>query len=320
MYETDTFPGVSRLAGPAVLFGALRSGTTLFRIMLKEHPGLHCPGETDFLFDHIAPDPGHPTGWRYDLEALRRDRIFRDRGLSLPEGLSGRDLLEAMLAELAARAMARLVLVVHRNAPKIAALCPEAHYLHLLRDPRDVALSSLGMGWAGISYFGVDNWIATERGWDVAQIAEGQVLTVSFEELMRDIEGTLHRVCGFLGLSYTPAMLDYSRNSTYAPPDPRIAEGWRRKAHAREIALLEGKLGPLLETRGYRPAGAPRLPGPTERQQLRVENALRRWHFNIRRFGLPLFLGAHAARLLRIASLRDHLSRRQEAVILKTLK
>ena len=46
----------SALPPPVALYGALRSGTTLFRLILKHHPALHNPGETDFLLDHIHAD------------------------------------------------------------------------------------------------------------------------------------------------------------------------------------------------------------------------------------------------------------------------
>ena len=39
-------------------------------------------------------------------------------------------------------------------------------YIHLLRDPRDVALSTILMGLAGNTYLGVDLWVETEKSWD----------------------------------------------------------------------------------------------------------------------------------------------------------
>ena len=56
-----------------IAYGALRSGTTLLRLMLDMHPGLSCPGETDFLLDFtsIAPD-GTVT---IDADRLGRNRI-----------------------------------------------------------------------------------------------------------------------------------------------------------------------------------------------------------------------------------------------------
>lgn len=305
---------------PVFVFGALRSGTTLMRLILKHHPGLDSPGEADFLFDHIRPDPTHATGWRYDRAALARDRIFLAKGVPLPEGLDGTDLMWAIVSAMAAKSEGRMCLNVHRHAPRMAALFPGAKIIHLLRDPRDVARSSIGMGWAGNSYYGVDHWIGTERGWDDAAIPEAEVLTVRFEDLMARLEPELTRICGYLGLSFEPGMLLYHENSTYDPPDPGIAQKWRKKASAREVARLEGRIGPLLEARGYVPAGAPVTPGALERAGLLAENRLKRWRHNIRRYGAGLFFGHHAARALGLKGLAARLDARQEAIRVENLQ
>jgi len=304
-------------SSPVFVFGALRSGTTLLRLMLKSHPGIQSPGEADFLFDHVAPDPG--GSWRYDREALARDRIFRAKQIALPE-TGGADLARALVAAMAALDEGILSLSIHRNAPKMVALFPQAKIVHLLRDPRDVARSSIGMGWAGNSYFGVEHWTGTEAGWDEAVIPEDRVLTVHYETLMADLEAELTRICGFLGLDFAPAMLRYYENSTYAPPDPGIAQKWKTKASPREIALIEGRAGPLLAARGYEPAGAPATPGALERARLGAENRLGRWRHNIARYGLGLFAGHHAARLLGLKGLARRLADRQEAIRIANLQ
>ncbi len=306
---------------PVALYGALRSGTTLFRLLLDHHPGLHNPGETDFLLDHIDPDPAHPSGWRYDRAALQEDRVFGACEIPLRAEVQGRDLLAAMIAALAAKASdRRLVLVFHRNAGKLAALLPDAPVLHLLRDPRDVARSSIGMGWAGNSYYGVDHWIATERGWDEAVISPGRALDVRFEALMADLEAELTRICAFVALDFEPEMLRYHEHSTYGPPNPAIAQKWRQKISPREIARIEAKAGPLMAARGYpaeMPAGPP---GMMERAWLAVEHRVRRWRFNARRYGAALFFGHYAARMLGLSFLADRLAKQQEAIQTKNLK
>ncbi len=298
---------------PVFVYGALRSGTTLLRLMLSGHPALHSTGEADFLFDYIAPAPG--GGWRYDRAALAGDRIFRAKGLTLPEGLDGADLAEHLLAEMAARAPGRLCLSLHRAAPKIVALFPRAKIIHLIRDPRDVARSSIRMGWAGNSYFGVDHWIGTEQDWEAAGLDEPEALTLAYESLMADLEGELTRICGFLGLEFDPAMLRYHENSTYyGPPDPGIAQKWKTKASPREIALIEARVGGLLAERGYVPAGPAATPGALELVLLMAGNRMKRWRHNIKRYGLGLFAGHHAARALGLRAIAGKLARRQEAV------
>ena len=133
-----------------------------------------------------------------------------------------------------ARSEGVLTLNIHRHASRMAELLPEARVIHLLRDPRDVARSAIGMGWAGTLYHGVDLWRDTEMAWDkvVPQLADSQALELRYEALCRNPEAELGRVCEFLGLSYDPAMLAIEDRSTYAPIDAGLAEQWRHKSSA----------------------------------------------------------------------------------------
>lgn len=304
------------------VFGALRSGTTLFRLMLDHHPQLVNPGEVDFLFDHIHEDGAHPTGWRYDIEALQLSRIFRSRKLAVPPGVQGTELLADFLTQLSRDGQGQVTLNVHRNASKIVRLLPQARFIHMLRDGRDVANSSIGMGWVGNSYYGVDHWIATERDWDMAarQLPQAQQMELSFEALMSDLEGQLTAICAFMGVDFAPEMLRYHETSSYGPPDPKIAQQWKRKSPPRMIALIEGKCGPLLDARGYELAGAAAQPNPWEQIWLPAQNRVRRSLFNVNRLGLGLFLRFHLARLVGSKSMKKRLRFEKQQKIQGLLK
>ncbi|MDJ0630925.1 MAG: sulfotransferase [Rhodobacter sp.] len=310
-------------AQPLFVYGALRSGTTLLRLMLKHHSAIQSPGEADFLFDFVNCKPD--GRWRYDREGLAKSRIFRAKNIAMPAAeVNGGDmahaLVRAMMQDVTPDGPGYMSLSIHRNAAKMHALFPDTKVIHLLRDPRDVARSSIGMGWAGTSYHGVGHWVGTEMQWDDAAYPEDQVLTVQFETLMANLEAELTRICAFLGLDFEPGMLRYYENSTYGPPDPGISQKWRQTATPREVALIEGRVGPLLAARGYDPAGDPATPGAVEGLRLNLENRWKRWRYNMRRYGLPLFLGHHAARLLRLSGIEDRLAARQEAIRIKRLQ
>lgn len=303
------------------MFGALRSGTTLLRLMLTHHSKIHSPGEGDYLFDHLTPSPSAPGGWACDREALLGDWKFHLTGITLPEGPEGADLVYALTDIIHDQAPGCLASVsVHRKAPVIAALFPKAKYIHLLRDPRDSARSAVGMGWDGNSYHGVRHWLDTETGWDLAGIPEDQVMTIRFEELIQDLEKGLSEICAFLGLEFEPGMLEYHENSTYGPPDPSISQKWRIQASPHEIALIEGRVGPLLQARGYETVSSPVTPGALEKAWLRLDNTLQRWRYNIRRYGFGLFLSHHLARLFRLRPLADRLAARQLDIKIQNLK
>ncbi|SIO59811.1 Sulfotransferase family protein [Rhodovulum sp. ES.010] len=311
----------SDLSDTVFVYGALRSGTTLLNLMLNGHPAIHNPGEVDPLLDFIAPDPDHPTGWRYDRARMEGHRLFRALGIALPDGADGLDLFEAMIGALRAKSdKPVLSLTVHRNAGRLKRILPEARILHLLRDPRDVARSAVGMGWAGNSYVAVGGWIETETEWDRAGFDADRVMTLKFEDLLADPEASLDRVARFHGMAYDPAMLDYPRTSTYGPPDPKTAQQWRRKARPREIGLIEARIGPMMTARGYPPEHPRPLPGPAEETLLRAQHRIARWGYNIRRFGLPLFLGRHLARRTGLGALERRLAARQDEIIIRNQK
>ncbi|MGI1662022.1 sulfotransferase family protein [Palleronia sp. KMU-117] len=313
---------MSETGGSDIVFvyGALRSGTTLFRLMLDSHPDIDNPGEVDFLFDYLDPDTTHPSGWSYDRERLVADRTFRQTGLALPDSTDGLDLLSAMIAALVRSGKNVATLNVHRHATKIAKVLPESRFIHILRDPRDVARSAVAMGWAGNSYFSCRGWRDTEEAWDRAAVPEERVITVRFEDLMSDLETQLTRVCDFLGVPFDASMLGYHLNSTYDPPDPKVAQQWRRKSTQREVGLIEVEIGPLMATRGYIPEHPRPAPGRIEHGVLWTEHRLKRWLFNMRRFGFALFFGHHMARLLGLNSLEKRLRAQQDEIIIRNRK
>ena len=307
---------------PAFVYGALRSGTTMFRLMLNSHDAMMNPGEVDFLFACLQRDATHPTGWRYDRAALQASRIFRAHELDIDRGLDGLDMLYDMIAQFEARTAGRLVMNVHHKAAHIVEVLPEARFIHMLRDPRDVARSSIGMGWAGLSYYGIDHWIKTEQDWDKAarNLSPDQTLTLKFETLMAEIEPRLQEVCAFLDVPFSPRMLDYHLDTTYGPPDPGIAEQWRRKATAHDVALMEGKCGDLLTSRGYKPNGAPHIPGTLEAASLYIRNRWGRFRRTMDKIGPRLFVLEKISRWTGLTGWNAQVRRRIDDKIIRLLK
>lgn len=308
---------------PVFVYGALRSGTTVFRLMLDSHGEIGNPGERDFLFDYLAPDTSHPTGWRYDLTKLRIDRIFQNSGLDIPTDAAGKsqdglDLLAAFLTQLRDESGDDRVftLNIHRHIDRLLIILPKAKVIHMLRDPRDVARSSIGMGWVTHIYHGVNHWIATEEDWDrvARSIAPDQVLTLTYEGLFRDIETELRRVCDFVGVEWSDAMLSYHETSTYAPPDPSLVEQWRRKCHPDHLALLEGKAGVLMKARSYALYGSGRRPGVIERITLWGSRKFGSWRHGIKIYGMSMFIEEKLTRWLGFSVAHSKVRDRMSAI------
>lgn len=313
MSTTDGTPDFSRVF---VLYGALRSGTTLFRLLLDHHPQITCPGERDFMIDHIE-------GGRIDTEAMARSRIFKASGLSLPQSRAGEAAFQEMVAEELSRSGPVLVLVIHRHLGRLLDLLPGCRFIHLVRDPRDVARSSIGMGWAANTYYGIRHWLKTEGVWasQAHRLAEGQVHTLRYEDMIADPEAHLDKVCAFMGLSYDPAMMDYAQNSTYSALDPKLVYQWKTKQSPAEITHVEHQVGSLLSDLGYTPSGHDRpAPGALERAQLWLANKIGFWRFRIRKFGLidPLIVSLSGR--LGLKSLGHGAQARMDEISIQKLK
>ena len=270
------------------MLGALRSGTTLFRLMLNAHDGITNLGESDFLFDYLKRQSGS-YDWMYDVASLRQNRVFQSQNLNILKSEDGKQIAHDLVAQLTQRARGQLCLAIHRNADKVANLFPGCKIVHLIRDPRDVARSCINMGWAGNTYYGVDPWLETEMNWDASLplFEKKNVLEVHFEKLISNPQLELGRVCQFLAVPFTPEMLNYPAHSTYETPHPSAAQQWKSKLKPRDVVLVEIKARSLLLERGYQLSGYPLdRPGLLERAYLFYQNKTYKWMFGCRRYGI----------------------------------
>lgn len=286
--------------------GALRSGTTLLRIMVNHHPLLSNPGEMDFLFEPPHQKNGAPDLERY-LHEISFNRVFKALGFKPKPALGQAAMIRDMVGQIDAKGR-KLSINVHRNFSRIPAIFPTARYVHLVRDPRDVARSAIGMGWAGNVFHGVDHWTQSEQDFEglAAIVQADRILTMKNEALIADPVGELTRLCAFFGVPYDPAMLSYPATTTYAAPDPKLIEQWRGQLTPREIGLVEAKIGTMLTERGYQPSGHPPVkPGALGLAQLRVSDRWNRWRLLAKRQGLLLFLADMIARRLPPSPLTD---------------
>ncbi len=281
-----------RLIRPVFIVGPVRAGTTLLRLMVDHHPRINIFGEFEYAVHMCRTDDWpEPAAYRRWLEV---DRAFQHSGLTMPTAEDYPSMARQLLAQHAARTDKEILgASVHTRIDLLPRLWPQAHFIHLLRDPRDVARSTIGMGWTGHVFFGVNIWIHAQRRWDrvCEQTAPEQRMELRYEELVRKPETELSRICDFLGVAYDSAMLDYARHTTYERPDPALTEQWRRKLTPREIALVEYRCGDLLTRRGYEPSGHPVTPpGALERLVLQCRNRWGMTRFALRRYGPWLWL------------------------------
>lgn len=302
-----------------VVCGPLRGGTTLLRLMLDGHPKMRCIGESDYLFDYLRFEENSPS---YDREALATDRIFKASGLVLREDLDGVAAFWDLVGQIGHDGSVP-VLMMHRNFAGIAELMDNAMILRFTRDPRDSARSAIGMGWASNVYHGVESWLTTEQSWHdfEAMGAEAQVHRLRYEDLVTAPEARLRDICDFVGLPYNADMLAYPATTTYDAPDASLAFQWKHKLSERQIALIEYRVGPLLEGSGYEPSGLPTTP-PTdaERRRFALSNKWSVWSRMVKRYGVTAPVLRGIGRRLALRRLERFAQRRMDVVTIKHLK
>lgn len=238
------------------MVGAARSGTTLLRMMLDAHGQLAVPFETQLLPELMdAHEAG--AGAAELAEMLTTHRRWSDFGLD-PAGIRDEftllepfDLAEAMRAFYRAYARSQGKPRWGDKSPgyalhlaRIGELLPEAHFVHLIRDGRDVRLSQLKRG--------TDHpkparharrWKRRVKGArrDGATL-DGRYLEVRYESLLADPEPELRRICDFVRMDFDPAMLAYHEGARerLGEIDRDLAPG-RENAEMRERPLFKAE-------------------------------------------------------------------------------
>lgn len=311
------------ISQPVFLVGSERSGSTLLRLMLDHHPRLAFFFEFEYAVEFMPEFNGWPNLEDYYRE-LESNRIFLAGSLEIVRGLDYPQLIDDFLRQKRDRDGKPLVgAVVHRHFDRLLRIWPDARFIHLIRDGRDVGRSYIEMGWAGNMYTAVDGWIMAEQLWSkLSQIVpEERKIDVHYEGLATETVPTLTRICEFIGVSYDSAMLDYSTHSTYEPPSPKFVGTWRRKLSPHEVQLAEMKCGSMLTERGYELSGYPPLQvTPWMDMQLKGQDRWYRAMFRRKRFGTTLFLADLATRRLHLDGWHLRVRKRLNAIEEKYLK
>lgn len=94
------------------------------------------------------------------------------------------------------------------------------------------------------------------------QVAPQDVLTVRYEDLARNPECELRRICTFAGLAYEPAMLDFKTKTHHnvngndmrfaSAAEIRLDTSWESRLDAEEKRFFQERAGWLNEKLGYR--------------------------------------------------------------------
>jgi len=302
--ENDSSARAPESIDPAFLVGARRSGSTLLRVMLDSHPEICFPRhfEIELAVQFLGEGPELPTDLQPYYDLLGGTYEFTSKGHTIDATLEFRPLLDSFLRQsLRASGKAVVLAAVHDNFDRLHRIWPEARYIYLLRDGRDVARSRIALGWDGNYWTAAAPWLLAERQWRrLSQLTPAdRRLEVKYEQLVADPETELARICEFLGTAYDPAIFDYLESTSYERPDPRLTGRWREQIAEADLRLAEARLGAALAARGYELSGLPALEvTPSDERRLARQTRWARRRADLAQYGLRLFLLDFAARKL----------------------
>jgi hypothetical protein len=268
--------------------GCPRSGTTLLQRMLDHHPQLAVANDTHFI---IRAVPGLPPGCDPPLttdlveRAVGHHRFHRLGGAAseareLARGArTYREFIAALYSRLAALRGKPLAGEKSpdyvKRLPTLASLFPWARTIHIVRDGRDVALST--REWAredrGPGRFALwrEEPMAVLALWWRELVRSGRrdgdalgalrYREVRYEDLVKQPDERLRELAAFLGLPFASSMSRFfegrtrrepglSAKKAWLPPTSGLRD-WRTQMSERDTELFEAISGELLAELGY---------------------------------------------------------------------
>lgn len=275
-----------RALAPIFIVGSARSGNTLlYHTLLSSGTFANYRGEPA-VFDLLSPKFGSFAS-RRNRERITaiwlRSRMFRISGLDrdfiaekIVEHCRSRgEFLRIMMDEIArSQGLHRWAVWGPDNLlcmDAIKAELPDALFIHIIRDGRDVALSLAREGW--IKPFPWDRnqrllvaalhwkW-KVEYGLKSGRRLANDYLEVRYEDLVLRPQATMDRINSFIAQVLDPDQILHRSVGTLTMPNSTFqeeivekrfqpVERWRRLLGVQELKTVEFAIAPLLQKLGY---------------------------------------------------------------------
>jgi len=210
---------VDTRVAPVFIGGAGRSGTTLLRVMLDSHPYISCGPEMKVLPLICKFQTELKSGFAeflnsYQVSDEKIDLLFRD----LINGLFSSHLQANGKRRWAEKTPHNLLYI-----RQLSRIFPEARFVHVLRDGRDVAASLVEMQWFDIKskqkIWYTENirnaaiyWKEIVSGIRKAAVDAGvwgRYAELRYEDMIVDPKENLEELMNFLGEEWDDRLLDY---------------------------------------------------------------------------------------------------------------
>jgi hypothetical protein len=240
---------------PVFIIGNPRSGTTMLRLMLTLHREMEVPPESGWLielygkYQDTVLDKAKLESFVDDLLAvekieewqLDRSELLNDLKPLCPADF--KTIGSAVYMHYARRRGKKRRWGDKNNfflnhIDKLDNLFPEAKFLHIVRDGRDVACSyrdlvqtkglyapDLPSSVCGAAIHWRINLNKIQKSF--TKIRPDRVLTVRYEDLVQEPREILEQICSFLGLEFDNRMLLFSEINTRENLEPDVFMSWK---------------------------------------------------------------------------------------------
>ncbi|MGK7919261.1 MAG: sulfotransferase [Trichodesmium sp.] len=208
---------------PIFILGVGRSGTTLLRMMIDSHPTLMCGPEAPWITNQLldsAPSLRSLTlfltrnkwGPVKAFQGVEEDLIYRLMANFIDEIMSSsaRSYGKTQWAEKTPKNIIAL--------PFLYRLFPHAKFVHIYRDGRDVALSTIGK-WKTIPFYdkkvknnyknALKRWVDwNQKFWQDAEQVGVNYISIRYEDLVASPQVEMSKLFEYLEVAWSDQVLD----------------------------------------------------------------------------------------------------------------
>jgi hypothetical protein len=223
---------------PIFIIGCARSGTTLLRMILDSHPRISCGEETKFLAD-LEPIVG---AHQRLLASYGFDRAWwLDRIRDMYGGFQAAYLERRGKARWAEKTPSYTL-----HLAFVEELYPDAQYIHIIRDGRDV-VASFRDRWGYRSGVRAANsiwahYVRTAREFG-AHLPAGRYHELRYEALVGESEPTVRDLLAFLGEEWDPQVLRYHEIEHDTTERYAAFTASRREASGEDAPIYQSRVG-----------------------------------------------------------------------------
>jgi hypothetical protein len=299
-------------APPVFLIAPRRSGAAALRHVLAQHPAILIVPDFDFLVDAITPD-GRFMKRDAFVRSVEYNSRFKKLGLNVPASLPFTGIARALLDQIAATKPGATVIgaTVQYHFDRLLWLWPDARFIHLVRDGREVAAANVRSRDAGNLWHGISEWVEAEALWDRMshKLPADRQFTLKYEVLASEPEYELRRLCEFLRVRFEPAMLQQA-----GVLDQEPAGRWR-KGDSAEVSAAEHRAARWLLQNSYFLSGTVRPPSMFRRAALGIGNKLALTNHRREKLGTGLWLRSGLVGKLGSRKAKARMKRRQYDIL-----